>query len=179
MYGLPLDPGMRGVFDFRAWVDVEPTKIGPFVVSVAPGRHPVEAYAVRLDHDGRSLVYTGDTGPNPELAELAVGADLLLGEATYLTVRDNPPDLHLTGRQAGETRSRPVRDGWCDPRPPVVRRAADARRRPRRLPRPAGAGQARRGVRHLRPEAGRHPIGHPGDAEARASRPAMTVGPGR
>jgi ribonuclease BN (tRNA processing enzyme) len=102
MYGLPMEPGMREVFDFRAWVDVEPTKIGPFVVSVAPARHPVEAYAVRLDHDGRSLVYTGDTGPNPALAELATGADLLLSEATFLHGLDNPPDLHLTGRQAGE-----------------------------------------------------------------------------
>jgi ribonuclease BN (tRNA processing enzyme) len=67
--------------------------------------HPVEAYAVRVTENsagGGSLVYTGDTGPTPVLAELARGADLLLSEAAFLTGEDNPPDLHLTGAQAAE-----------------------------------------------------------------------------
>jgi ribonuclease BN (tRNA processing enzyme) len=69
------------------------------VVRVA---HPVETYAVRIEHEGRSLVYSGDTGPSTALAELASGADLLLCEASFLETGENPPDLHLTGRQAGE-----------------------------------------------------------------------------
>jgi ribonuclease BN (tRNA processing enzyme) len=63
--------------------------------------HPVEAYAVRVEHEQRSIVYSGDTAPSRALVELAEGADLLLCEASF-TDGDNPPDLHMTGRQAGE-----------------------------------------------------------------------------
>lgn len=101
-YGLALDPGMRDQFEFRAWMSEEARELGPFSVSVAPACHPVEAYLLRLDHDGRSLVYTGDTGPTEALADLARGADLLLSEATFRASEPHPPDLHLTGREAGE-----------------------------------------------------------------------------
>ena len=37
-----------------------------------------------------------------ELHRLAQGADLFLCEASYLDGEDNPPDLHLTGLDAGE-----------------------------------------------------------------------------
>jgi ribonuclease BN (tRNA processing enzyme) len=62
----------------------------------------VECYAVRLTAGGRTLVYTGDTGPSDAVVELARGADLLLAEAAYAEGPDLPPGLHLTGRQAGE-----------------------------------------------------------------------------
>jgi ribonuclease BN (tRNA processing enzyme) len=48
------------------------------------------------------LVYSGDTGPCEQLVTAARGADLLLCEASFLDGEDNPPDLHLTGREAGE-----------------------------------------------------------------------------
>ncbi|MEQ7006992.1 MBL fold metallo-hydrolase [Actinopolymorpha sp. B17G11] len=101
-YGLPLEPGMRDVFDFRAWLTGGARQIGPMDVSVAPACHPVEAYLIRLEHQGRSLVYTGDTGPTDALVELARGADVLVSEATFRDGDSNPPDVHLTGRQAGE-----------------------------------------------------------------------------
>jgi ribonuclease BN (tRNA processing enzyme) len=68
--------------------------------------HPCEAYALRLEHGGRSLVYSGDTGPCDGLVELAQGADVLLCEATWPHVTEwwsqPPPGVHLSGRQAGE-----------------------------------------------------------------------------
>ena len=72
-----------------------------------PVAHPVEAYAVRVEHGGRSLVYSGDTGPCAALIELAEGADVLLCEASWPHVvpgrwAEPPPDLHMSGRQAGE-----------------------------------------------------------------------------
>jgi ribonuclease BN (tRNA processing enzyme) len=76
--------------------------LGPFSVTTARTAHPVECYAVRLTAGGRTLVYTGDTGPSDEVVELARGADLLLAEAAYPEGPDLPPGLHLTGRQAGE-----------------------------------------------------------------------------
>lgn len=68
--------------------------------------HLCEAYALRVEHGGRSLVYSGDTGPCAALVELAQGADLLLCEASWphrSEDRDEPPrGVHLSGRQAGE-----------------------------------------------------------------------------
>lgn len=76
--------------------------IGPFTVTVDRVNHPVETYGVRLEHGGRVLAYSADTAPCEALDRLALGADLFLCEASYLDGMQNPPDLHLTGREAGE-----------------------------------------------------------------------------
>jgi ribonuclease BN (tRNA processing enzyme) len=74
--------------------------IGPFDVRLAHVNHPVETFAFRFTHDGRSLVYTGDTGETEAVPELAAGADVFLCEAAYLEGPNLPPNLHLTARQA-------------------------------------------------------------------------------
>ncbi|MBF9132441.1 MBL fold metallo-hydrolase [Plantactinospora sp. S1510] len=76
--------------------------LGPFAVTVDRVNHPVETYGVRLEHGGRSLCYSSDTAPCESLLRLANRADLFLCEASYLDGVENPPDLHLTGREAGE-----------------------------------------------------------------------------
>jgi ribonuclease BN (tRNA processing enzyme) len=76
--------------------------IGPFRVTFDRVNHPVETYGVRLEHGGRVLAYSADTAPCEALIKLAQGADVFLCEASYLDGEDNPPDLHLTGREAGE-----------------------------------------------------------------------------
>jgi ribonuclease BN (tRNA processing enzyme) len=76
--------------------------IGPFTVTVDRVNHPVETYGVRLEHGGATLAYSSDTAPCDALIRLAQGADLFLCEASYIDGEDNPPDLHLTGREAGE-----------------------------------------------------------------------------
>ena len=48
------------------------------------------------------LAYSADSAPCEALIRLAQGADAFLCEASYLDGEDNPPDLHLTGREAGE-----------------------------------------------------------------------------
>lgn len=77
---------------------------GPFTVRVVRVDHPVEAYAIRLEAGGRTLVYSGDTGPCAALDHLAKGADLLLAEASFQEPRDDGlVGLHLNGREAGES----------------------------------------------------------------------------
>jgi ribonuclease BN (tRNA processing enzyme) len=76
--------------------------IGPFAVDIARTAHPVECNAVRLAVGGRSLVYTGDTGPCEQVVDLARGADVLLAEAAHPPGPGMPMGLHLTGREAGE-----------------------------------------------------------------------------
>ena len=101
-YDLDPEPGMTEVFDFRTWDQADVTEIGPLTVRVARVNHPVETYAIRIEHAGRSLVYSGDTGTSPALVDLARDADLLLCEAAFHDGRDHIPDLHLTGREAAE-----------------------------------------------------------------------------
>ncbi|GLY66849.1 MBL fold metallo-hydrolase [Amycolatopsis taiwanensis] len=76
--------------------------IGPFEMWSLPVDHTTEAFGVRVRHGGRTLAYTGDTGPCPALDELADGADVLLSEATWTHSPTRPGGMHLSGRQAGE-----------------------------------------------------------------------------
>ncbi|MEU7906987.1 MBL fold metallo-hydrolase [Actinoplanes sp. NPDC049118] len=76
--------------------------IGPLTVTVDRVNHPIETYGVRVEHNGGVLAYSSDTAPCESLLRLAQGADLFLCEASYLDGVDNPPDLHLTGGEAGE-----------------------------------------------------------------------------
>jgi ribonuclease BN (tRNA processing enzyme) len=105
-YDLPGQPRIASEFTFRVWSPEEPVRIGPFDVEVTRVAHPVEAYALRIEHDGRRLVYSGDTGPCEALVDIARNADLLLCEASFLEGGDNPPDLHMTGREAADHATR-------------------------------------------------------------------------
>ncbi len=105
-YDLPEALGMDGAFDFRTYPEA-PFELGPFNVEAVRVDHPVTAYALRVTYDGRTLVYSGDTGPCRGLDEIAKGCDLLLAEASFLeTEPDNPPGLHLTGREAADAAQR-------------------------------------------------------------------------
>jgi ribonuclease BN (tRNA processing enzyme) len=103
-YDLPADPGMTREFDFRGYDGA--FAVGPLRVQPVRVDHPVAAYALRVSHGDRSLVYSGDTAECDGLSELASGADLLLAEASFLEGEDNPPHLHMTGRQAARTAAR-------------------------------------------------------------------------
>jgi ribonuclease BN (tRNA processing enzyme) len=92
---------MGRVFSFSEF-DGAAIQIGPFEVSTALMRHPVECHAMRVSASGRTLAYSGDTGPNQALVEVSAGADLALFEASCLDGEPVPADLHLTARQAGE-----------------------------------------------------------------------------
>jgi ribonuclease BN (tRNA processing enzyme) len=104
-YDMDEHPGMKQVFDFIT-LEEGTFQVGPLSITAARVAHPVEAYAFRIEHNGRSLVYTGDTGPCDQLVDLARGADLLLSEAAFTHGKEDIPDLHLNGRQAGEHAAR-------------------------------------------------------------------------
>ncbi|NYE35195.1 ribonuclease BN (tRNA processing enzyme) [Nocardioides cavernae] len=107
-YDLPTEPGMTEEFAFvdHSGVPGDAVELGPFRVEAREVVHPVTAYALKVTADGRTLVYSGDTGPCPALDEVAAGADLLLAEASFRSGDDNPPDLHMTGADCGRTAAR-------------------------------------------------------------------------
>jgi ribonuclease BN (tRNA processing enzyme) len=101
-YGLDPEPGMRATFDFR---DLLPTtfEIGPFTVTTARMNHPVETFAFRIEHEGRVVVYSGDTATSAELVDLARGANIFLCEASFLDHPDRPlAAQHLTAKEAAD-----------------------------------------------------------------------------
>jgi ribonuclease BN (tRNA processing enzyme) len=104
-YDLPPGQGMEEQFAFTTYPESS-LEVGPFALDVARVDHPVPAYALRVTHDGRSLVYSGDTGPCTALDEIAKGCDVFLCEASFVEGETNPPSLHLTGREAAETAER-------------------------------------------------------------------------
>ncbi len=58
--------------------------LGPFRAHTRLLPHSVPNAGVRLAAGGREFAYTGDTGPSPEVVELARDVDVLMAEATYV-----------------------------------------------------------------------------------------------
>jgi ribonuclease BN (tRNA processing enzyme) len=103
-------PGRRqlgGITDTFSFATLTPgtMEIGPLRVTAAHVNHPVETFGFRLEHAGRSLAYSADTGPSDALVGLARDVDVLLCEASFVEPA-LPENLHLTGRQAGQHAAR-------------------------------------------------------------------------
>ena len=83
---LALDrPGMMGAaIDLHEFEPGAGFEVGPFAVRTALLPHWLPNAGMRLMAAGRSIVYTGDAGPDPALVELARDADVLLAEATFV-----------------------------------------------------------------------------------------------
>lgn len=94
------------VFEFHGVHDEMRAEIAGCTVRARRTVHPCESYATRLEHGGRSLVYSGDTGACEALVEISRGADVMLCEASWPHVGPNgqrpPVGIHLSGREAGE-----------------------------------------------------------------------------
>ncbi len=96
---------MSAVFDFVA-LSPGTREIGPFRVVTDHMNHPVETFGLRIEHGGRAIAYSADTGLSEPLVRLAKNADVLICEASFPDVEDLPPDLHLTAAQAAEHAAR-------------------------------------------------------------------------
>ncbi|WP_411086884.1 MBL fold metallo-hydrolase [Streptomyces sp. 061-3] len=101
----PSDRAMSEVFDFHT-LKSGSFDIGPFSVRTEKVCHPVDTFGIRIEHDGRSLTYSSDTGTCEVLDELSEGTDLFLCEASFTHGKEDIPDLHLNGREAGEIAAR-------------------------------------------------------------------------
>ena len=67
---------------------------------IAPALHYIPAYAFRVDADGASLTYTGDTAPSADVEALATGTDLFVCEATLDAPETQEILGHCTPEQA-------------------------------------------------------------------------------
>jgi len=106
---LALDrPGMLDdAYVVREFAAGEGFRVGPFQVETWLLPHSVPNAGIRLIVGGRTLAYTGDTGPSPDLVYLARSADLFLAEATFPEKVPTGSARHFSSaQQAGELAAR-------------------------------------------------------------------------
>jgi ribonuclease BN (tRNA processing enzyme) len=84
-------------FDVCELYDGHRALVGSLTLHTQAVEHGMPAFAVRIEADRRSLVYSGDTAPCGDLTSLAQECDLLLCEA------DGDAELHHTPEDAGAT----------------------------------------------------------------------------
>lgn len=84
-------------------INEEPLRLDDFVLIARNTFHTENSVAYRIESDGKSIVYSGDTGYTESLIELAKDTDLLLIECSF------PDELkfecHLTPSEAGKIAS--------------------------------------------------------------------------
>ena len=91
---------LEETFRLREYHGTTPFTAAGFEVTPTQLAHYDElTYGLRVSDGERTLAYSGDTAPTPQLADLARGADLFLCEATLLA--PEPAERgHLTADEA-------------------------------------------------------------------------------
>jgi len=100
--GADEDHAFHRVFTWQAVAPGAAVRVGGIDLAFAFTHHQVPTLAIRLEAEGRRLVYSADGGPGGGLPALAAGADLLVCEATLpAEAGDGAWPYHLTAAQAG------------------------------------------------------------------------------
>lgn len=84
------------VIRFNTINPLEPMKVngetapeGGYLITAIPVHHTVPAVGYLVEHDGRRLVYTGDTGPTDRIWSYASGADALIVEVSFPNTQES------------------------------------------------------------------------------------------
>lgn len=93
---------LKPEFDFRELADLTSFTVGPFTVTAHHVNHPVDAFGLRVEAEGKVVAYTGDTDSTPALTPLLTGADLALADSAFCDETDDAEGIHLSGRRAAE-----------------------------------------------------------------------------
>jgi ribonuclease BN (tRNA processing enzyme) len=101
-YDMTAPEGMHHEFDFRELSDGKSVRLGPFTVTSHRVFHPAEAYGIRVEADGETLAYTGDTDTCDGLRDLFHDATLALADSAFVDGRDAVRGIHLSGSRAAQ-----------------------------------------------------------------------------
>lgn len=75
-------PDLASLIHFHPLDPARPATLGPLIMAVMPTEHPpVPCFALRFEGGGKSVVFSADTAPIPQMVDFARGADLLVHEA--------------------------------------------------------------------------------------------------
>ncbi|MGW0732206.1 MBL fold metallo-hydrolase [Streptomyces sp. NPDC002851] len=83
--------------------DGHQARVGALTLTSRAVDHGIPAFAVRIEAEGRSLVYSGDTAPCANLTQLAEGCDALLCEAESAQAPTEGEQVHHTPENTGDT----------------------------------------------------------------------------
>ena len=72
-----------GCFRFHPVAAGDTFSVGSIRVQTVPARHPIPTVGYRLEGDGRTIGYTGDTNTVPHLSDYYAGCDLLLADGIF------------------------------------------------------------------------------------------------
>ncbi|MBV9233811.1 MAG: MBL fold metallo-hydrolase [Candidatus Eremiobacteraeota bacterium] len=102
--------GRRSFFDdayvIHEYEPAVPLFVGQLRITFARTQHFVSAYAIRVEHNGKTLTYSADTAPCDSVVEHARGADLFLCEAALGLDSEQGERGHCNAYEAGEMASR-------------------------------------------------------------------------
>lgn len=99
----PIDPTEGFFADTYEVTEYDPRsrlQIGDIAISFHRTRHPIEAYALRLEAGDRALTFSADTGWEPSVAEFARGSQLFLCESAFGS-GESGGEMHLTAAETG------------------------------------------------------------------------------
>ncbi|MBW3086554.1 hypothetical protein KEM60_02781 [Austwickia sp. TVS 96-490-7B] len=99
-YGADGPESIDSTLDFREVSHLDEITVGPFRVVFFSMTHPTTTFGMRVEADGRTLAYTGDTDDGPWLRDLLRDCDLALMDCAYVEGRDTARGVHLTGLRA-------------------------------------------------------------------------------
>jgi ribonuclease BN (tRNA processing enzyme) len=79
----------------------ETLTVGPFTIRFLLTNHPVPCYAMRIEADGKSIVYTADTSFKEEFIPFTKEADVLLCECNFYKNQNGQDAGHMNSHDAG------------------------------------------------------------------------------
>ncbi|SEP81698.1 MBL fold metallo-hydrolase [Piscibacillus halophilus] len=87
--------------------------IGPFNFTFLATKHPKHCYAMRIELDGLTVVYTADTSYFEELDTFSKGADLLIAETSFYKGMNGKSAGHMTSEEVGRLATKAgVKELW-------------------------------------------------------------------
>ena len=92
----------KGVTEGRVIRERDKLQLGPWQVTFCETVHPVYCLAMRFSAEGKSVVFTADTGWREELIPFSKDADLLVCESNLYEKYIGIIEGHLSGSQAGQ-----------------------------------------------------------------------------
>ncbi|MER6807800.1 MBL fold metallo-hydrolase [Spirillospora sp. NPDC000708] len=94
---------VESAFAIEELHDGHEVRVGALTLASRAVAHGMPAFGLRVEAEGRSLVYSGDTAPCPGLTTLAEGCDVLLCEAESARPPAAGEQVHHTPEDAGDT----------------------------------------------------------------------------
>lgn len=85
-------------------IEYDPNKelhVGPFSITFLKTKHPAPCYAMRIETESASVVYTADTSYFEELISFSNNVDLVISECNLYAGMDGSGAGHMTSTDAG------------------------------------------------------------------------------